>query len=288
MVRRFDGFDFWERRCKALELSQTPATKSDIDSEPSLSFETESPKFHSEPTSPVLSQIIWPTIAKPLGSATPTEPIVIRTVSAVHDVRNSMSFSPSLDQNSQSACVLRPGSYEEKEEFLTVIKREGSRTNRDGIIGARRVQSGPSNTRPKRRSPLKLETTNLSGVSRPQQRYSTMPDLPPPSSNISPLDHRHTLGASADCNKCISRETDKAFEALTNALRDKRQDETKHITIIRPSIDCRMPSLKSPKPVRPKVLDGKLLVKPNESNDADSNLTRRDGLEYVGYTSNGM
>ncbi|KAF5650034.1 hypothetical protein F52700_473 [Fusarium sp. NRRL 52700] len=254
MVKRFDGIEFWEQRCKALQLSQTPASKSPTDSEPSLSFD--SPEIHSaEPASPALSLIKWPTTAKPLGSVDESEPIFIKTVSAVHDVRNSMSFSPSLDQHSQSACVLRPSSFEGQEEFLTVISRGGSDIKRDRNLVERKSPSGGSNiTELRRRSPLRLQTTNLSAMAQHQQRHTMMPNLPASSTNDLPLDHRHTLNASADCNECITRQTDKAFEALTNALNNKRQDETKHLTVIRPTINCRLPSLKSPKPIRPKMI----------------------------------
>ncbi|KAF5647847.1 uncharacterized protein FTJAE_1530 [Fusarium tjaetaba] len=270
MVKRFDGLEFWEQRCRALQLSQTPATKSPTDSEPSLSFE--SPELSSaEPASPALSLIKWPTTAKPLESVDDCEPIFIQTVSAVHDVRNSMSFSPSLDQHSQSACVLRPSSFEGKEEFLTVISRGGSDVKRDRSMDERKSPSAVLNTTQlRRRSPLRLQTTNLSAMAQRQQRHSMMPNLPAPNTKDSPLDHRHTLSASADCNKCITHQTDKAFEALTQALNNKRQDETKHLTIIRPTIDCRMPSLKAPKPIRPKMLRKKTQEWTETQEDIDS------------------
>ncbi|RKL31385.1 hypothetical protein BFJ72_g11019 [Fusarium proliferatum] len=270
MVKRFDGLEFWEQRCKALELSQTPATKSPTDSEPSLSFE--SPEIHSaEPASPAPSLIKWPTTAKPFGSLDDSEPIFIQTVSAVHDVRNSMSFSPSLDQHSQSACVLRPSSFEGKEEFLTVISRGGSDIKWDSSMDEKKSPSAGSNiTQLRRRSPLRLQTTNLSGMAQRQQRHSMMPNLPAANTNNSPLDYRHTLSASADCDKCITRQTDKAFEALTNALSNKRQDETKHLTVIRPTIDCRMPSLKSPKPIRPRMIRQKTQEWAATQEDIDS------------------
>ncbi|KAI1053458.1 hypothetical protein LB506_012545 [Fusarium annulatum] len=270
MVKRFDGLEFWEQRCKALELSQTPATKSPTDSEPSLSFE--SPKIHSaEPASPAPSLIKWPTTAKPFGSLDDSEPIFIQTVSAVHDVRNSMSFSPSLDQHSQSACVLRPSSFEGKEEFLTVISRGGSDITWDSSMDERKSPSAGSNiTQLRRRSPLRLQTTNLSGMAQRQQRHSMMPNLPAANTNNSPIDYRHTLSASADCDKCITRQTDKVFEALTNALSNKRQDETKHLTVIRPTIDCRMPSLKSPKPIRPRMIRQKTQEWAATQEDIDS------------------
>ncbi|KAF4949208.1 hypothetical protein FGADI_9065 [Fusarium gaditjirri] len=250
MVKRFNGIEFWEQRCRALQLSQTPATKSPTESEPSLSFESpETPS--AEPASPALSLIKWPTTAKPLGSVADPEPIFIHTVSAVHDVRNSMSFSPSLDQHSQSACVLRPSSFEGREEFLTVVSRDGSDIKRDGSLDERKSPSAGSNaTQLRRRSPLRLQTTNLSAMAQRQPRHSMMPNLPASSTNSTPLDHRYTL----DCNKRTARQTDKAFEALTNALNNKPQDDAKHLTVIRPTIDCRMPSLKSPKPIRPKMI----------------------------------
>lgn len=270
MVKRFDGLEFWEQRCRALQLSQTPATNSPTDSEPSLSFE--SPEIPSaEPASPALSLIKWPTTAKPFESIDDSEPVFIQTVSAVHNVRNSMSFSPSLDQHSQSACVLRPSSFEGKEEFLTVISRGGSDIKRDRSVDERKSPSAGSNiTQLRRRSPLRLQTTNLSAMAQHQQRYSMMPNLPAPSTNNSPLYCRHTLSASADCNKCITQQTDEAFEALTNALNNKHQDETKRLTIIRPTIDYRMPSLKAPKPIRPKMIRKKTQQWTETQEDLDS------------------
>ncbi|KAF4446837.1 hypothetical protein F53441_9541 [Fusarium austroafricanum] len=261
MVKRFDGIEFWERRCRALELSQISGSdsasdsSSESDTDASLllvetseidSPELDSPEKTSEPT--------WPRTAKTPEDLIRSQPIVIQTVSAVHNVRNSLSTSPLLDHRSQSASVQLSNSYEEKEEFLTVVKRNDSGSPNALGIDNRRSQSGPSNiTTLRRRTPLKLETTNLTIKTRRQQRHSTLPNLPISSHNSTPLDHKHTFSASAECNKCLTRQTDKAYEALAEALKDKRRDSTR-MTIIRPTIDCRMPSLKSPKPIRPKII----------------------------------
>lgn len=259
MVKRFNGFDFWEQRFKAQqgqnsEVESSSDSESDIESEPSL---VDSPDLEADAVTPVLTHQLWPQITKDDGIFR-SQPILIKAV-GVHDIRNSMSFSPALDHHSQSASVLHPSSYEEKEDFLTVIRRNDSslsskRTSPNtSPIEKRQSQVGSSNNTPLlRRSPLKLQTTNLSRATHYQQRHSALPNLP--LSNITPSEHRHTFNASADCTPCITQQTDKAFEALTDALKPKHLSIIEPATILRSSKDSPVPVLRSPTPIRPKII----------------------------------
>ncbi|GKU22437.1 unnamed protein product, partial [Fusarium langsethiae] len=257
----FNGFHFWEQRIKAqqghiseveseLELDSEP--EPDIESEPCSPIE--SPDIHIETLSPETSLQTWSQPTKPDGIVR-SRPILIKSV-GVHDVRNSMSISPTLDHHSHSASVLHPNSYEEKEEFLTVIKTNDSFSSTRSSFDAspvekRQSQFGPSNNTPKlRRSPLKLQTTNLSRVSRYQQRHSALPSLP--ISTVTPSEHRHTFNASAGCTPCVAIKTDKAFEALVDALKPNQIPIIEPVTILRPSKDSPIPVLRSPTPIRPK------------------------------------
>ncbi|KAM0422574.1 hypothetical protein ACHAPD_001028 [Fusarium lateritium] len=202
MVKPFNGFDFWEQRIRAqqghiseVESGPESELESDIESEPCSPVET--PDIHIEALSPAKSLQTWSQPTKPDGIVR-SRPILIQTV-GVHDVRNSMSFSPSLDHHSHSVSVSHPNSYEEKGEFLTVIKTNDSFSSRRSSFNAspmekRRSEVGPSNNTTKlRRSPLKLQTTNLSRVSQP-------------------------------------------------------------VTILRPSKDSPLPIIRSPTPIRPKII----------------------------------
>ncbi|CEI65582.1 unnamed protein product [Fusarium venenatum] len=261
MVKPFNGFDFWEQRIRAqqghiseVESGPESELESDIESEPCSPVET--PDIHIEALSPAKSLQTWSQPTKPDGIVR-SRPILIQTV-GVHDVRNSMSFSPSLDHHSHSVSVSHPNSYEEKGEFLTVIKTNDSFSSRRSSFNAspmekRRSEVGPSNNTTKlRRSPLKLQTTNLSRVSRYQQRHSALPSLP--TSTITPSEHRHTFNASADCTPCVANKTDKAFEALANALQPKQIPIIEPVTILRPSKDSPLPIIRSPTPIRPKII----------------------------------
>ncbi|RGP74474.1 hypothetical protein FLONG3_6033 [Fusarium longipes] len=256
MVKRFNGFDFWEQRIRAQQghISEVESEpESDIESEPSL---VESPLIRVETTSPVETLQTWSQLPKSDGIVR-SRPILIQSI-GVHDVRNSMSFSPSLDHHSQSASISHPNSYEDKEEFLTVIRtNETSSSRRSSFntspVEKRKSQVGPSNNTPQlRRSPLKLQTTNLSRLSRYQQRHSVSPNLP--ASNDTPSEHRHTFNASADCTPCVARKTDKAFEALSDALKQKQIPIIEPVTILRPSKDSPLPVIRSPTPIRPKII----------------------------------
>ncbi|WXC56070.1 hypothetical protein SNK03_002008 [Fusarium graminearum] len=254
MVKRFNGFDFWEQRIRAqqghisdVESEIESASESDIESEPCSP--AESPDIHIETLSPTNSLQAWSQPTKSDGIVR-SRPILIQSV-GVHDVRDSMSFSPSLDHQSHSASVLHPNSYEEKGEFLTVIKTNDSFTSSFDASPIEKV--GPSNNSPKlRRSPLKLQTTNLSRVTRHQQRHSALPSLPV--TTVTPSAHRHTFIASADCTPCVAIKTDKAFEALADALKPKQIPIIEPVTILRPSKDSPIPTLRAPTPLRPKII----------------------------------
>jgi hypothetical protein len=259
MVKRFNGFDFWEQRFRAQqghnsEVESESESESDVESEPpSL---VESPHIHVETISPVKTLQTWQQTTKSEGIVR-SRPILIQSI-GVHDVRNSMSFSPSLDHRSQSAFISHPNSYEEKEEFLTVIRTNDSASSRRSSLNAspiekRQSQFGPSNNTPQlRRSPLKLQTTNLSRLTRYQQRHSASPNLP--ISNYTPSEHRHAANASADCTPCITHKTDKAFEALSDVLKQKPVPIIEPVTILRPSKDSPLPVIRSPTPIRPKII----------------------------------
>lgn len=255
MVKLFNGFDFWEQRYRAqqgLESEIESEPESDIDSQPSL---VDSPVIAPEAITPVEIQQPWPQSFKSDGIVR-SRPILIQSI-GVHDVRNSMSYTPSLDHHSQSASVLHPGSWEAKEEFLTVIKRNDSTTSSKQSSRSTSpieftkspIVIVPTNNTPLlRRSPLKIQTTNLSRGARAQQRHSALPKL---SINNSPPEHRHTFMSSADCTPC---QTDKAFDALADVLKQKQLAIIEPSTILRPSKDSPVPELRSPTPIRPKII----------------------------------
>jgi cytoskeletal protein RodZ len=257
MVKRFNGFDFWEQRFRAQQsLSSGSSSSSDSDSD----SESECSPMETPDVS-TIDKISLATEQNPssqnnksTNQIVRSQPIIIKTVAAVHDVRNSLSFSPSLDHHSQSASVLLSSSYDEKEEFLTVIKRNDSHNKRNiPTIDTRRSGSG---TPLRRRSPLKIDTTNLSAGPRRQvqQRHSTLPKLPSSDKyNITP-EHRHTFNASSDCTTCLTQQTDKAFEALADALREKRRDRKTPTIHLISGKDFDVPVIRSPKPIRPKII----------------------------------
>ncbi|KAM0319965.1 hypothetical protein ACHAPQ_010100 [Fusarium lateritium] len=257
MVKRFNGFDFWEQRFRAQQsLSSGSSSDSDSDSDSgSECSPVETPDVSTiDEISLVTEQSPCPQENKSTHQITRSQPILIKTVDAVRDVRNSLSFSPSLDHHSQSASVLLSNSYDEKEEFLTVIKRDDSQNKRNTqTIDARRSRSG---TTLRRRSPLRIDTTNLSAGPRRQiqQRHSTLPKLPfSDNYTITPV-HRHAFNASADCTTCLTQETDKAFEALADALREKRRDPITPTIHLISGKDFDVPVIRSPKPIRPKII----------------------------------
>ncbi|KAH7257843.1 hypothetical protein BKA59DRAFT_121796 [Fusarium tricinctum] len=257
MVKRFNGFDFWEQRFRAqqsLSSGSSSSADSDSDSESECS-PVETPDISTiDEISILAEQSPCSQDNKSTNQIVRSQPILIKTVAAVHDVRSSLSFSPSLDHHSQSASVLLSNSYDEKEEFLTVVKRNDSHNKRNiQTIDTRRSASG---TPLRRRLPLKIDTTNLSPGPRRQvqQRHSTLPKLPSSNKyNIVP-EHRHTLNASSDCTTCLTQQTDKAFEALADALREKRRDPIKPTIQLISGKDFDVPVIRSPKPIRPKII----------------------------------
>lgn len=257
MVKRFNGFDFWEQRFRAQQsLSSGSGSSSDSDSDSeSECSPVETPDASTiDKISLVTEQSPSSQDNKSTNQIVRSQPIIIRTVAAVHDVRNSLSFSPSLDHHSQSASVLLSNSYDETEEFLTVVKRNDSHKKRN-IQTIDTIRSG-SGTPLRRRSPLKIDTTNLSAGPRRQvqQRHSTLPKLPFSDKYNIISEHRHTLNASSDCTTCLTQQTDKAFEALTDALREKRRDPITPTIHLLSGKDFDVPVIRSPKPIRPKII----------------------------------
>lgn len=247
MVKRFNGFDFWEQRFRAqqsLSSGSSSSADSDSDSESDISIDEISLLTEQSPCSQE---------NKSTHQITRSQPILIKTVAA-HDVRNSLAFSPSLDHHSQSASVLLSNSYDEKEEFLTVVKRNDTHNKRNiQTIDTRRSASG---TTLRRQTPLKIDTTNLSAGPRRQvqQRHSTLPKLPSSDKyNIIP-EHRHTLNAPSDCTTCLTQQTDEAFEALADALREKRREPIKPTIQLISGKDFDVPVIRTPKPIRPKII----------------------------------
>ncbi|KAM0351659.1 hypothetical protein ACHAPU_002669 [Fusarium lateritium] len=258
MVKRFNGFDFWEQRFKAkqppssVSVSGSGSSDSGSDSDASLA---ETPDVSTNEEIFLVTerdQSPEPQDARLVHPVTHSQPIIIKSVAAAHNVRNSISFLPSLDHHSQSADVLLPNSYEEKEEFLTVVKRNDSRNKRNAQpVDTRRSHSG---TIFKRKSPLTIDTTNLSPEYHRQarKRQSTLPKPRTPHIATLKIDHKHTLNGPAGCTKCLTLQTDKAFEALANALGDKRQEPITPF-LLRTTKNFDAPIIRSPKPLRPRI-----------------------------------
>ncbi|KAF5676596.1 hypothetical protein FHETE_2092 [Fusarium heterosporum] len=258
MVKRFNGFDFWEQRFKANQPpssdsgSGSGCSDSGSDSDASLAITPDVSTNEDIFLVTETEQSSEPQEVNSTYQVTHSQPLIIKSVAAAHDVRNSISFLPSLDHYSQSADVLLPNSYEEKEEFLTVVKRNDSRSKRNTQPpDTRRSHSG---TIFKRQSPLTIDTTNLSPEYHRQarQRHSTLPDLPAPHNPTTKPHHKHTIDGPSDCAKCLTLQTDQAFEALANALGDKRQEPITPF-LLRTTKNFEAPVIRSPKPLRPRI-----------------------------------
>ncbi|KAJ4248755.1 hypothetical protein NW762_012593 [Fusarium torreyae] len=254
MSKRFSGFDFWEERFQSLQQAKSTDPETKRNSPVSVKSD-DSP---IKEATPVVSRNTWPQAPKST-ELDYSQPMLIQKVAGVHNVRNSLCVSPSLDHYSQSVSILPPNSHEDKQEHLTVVKNN-DRNKRDTIssypINHRKPLPGSFDTilRP---SPLKIETSHLSDAARWMQRHSTLPITPTSNcdKNNTPLQHRHTHGSSKDCTICLTNQTDKASEALANALQDKQQTATKSTVAPQPIKDSdAIPAIRMPTPVRPKII----------------------------------
>ncbi|KAF5026736.1 hypothetical protein F66182_1155 [Fusarium sp. NRRL 66182] len=264
MVKRFSGLDFWEQRFKSLQKS--PNNGPDANNDSSIAEEKLDTGSTTDPI-PVITQTIWPQTTSPTHQILSSQPIAIKQVSAVHHVRNSLSISPSPAHSSQSASIFYPHSYDDKEEFLTVVKRNNSHDKKESLnppsSEQKRSQSDPVYRLPISRRPvLKLKTTNLSILGRRNRRRPTQSGAVASTEHSSKHPkHRHDADPSKECSECpecLTNQMDRAFDDLTHVLQDSRRTVSENMVNQTTPKLVNTSAIKMPKPLRPRAVSQEL------------------------------